>query len=200
MTDDGDFHPIWIGGALLVLESELRDELASDEPGEALFRLRLELGRVIRRARAWAQQRHISVHWIPDPPEPTAGPHECLALLRELASALNALGINVDLIALHELDASLGELSSALSGVCETANALAREAESLAIVGADLGGATFSQRVVQQCATLADIAAALATLRRVVQSWRLGEMQDLDADNIGASSSDSSSGVPSKTN
>ena len=82
MTDDGDFHPIWIGGALLVLESELRDELASDEPGEALFRLRLELGRVIRRARAWAQQRHISVHWIPE------------SIERRQASAFAAIAVN----------------------------------------------------------------------------------------------------------
>jgi hypothetical protein len=92
VTDHDDFDPVRVGGAPLVLESELRDELASDEPSQALRRLRLELILMIRRARAWAEQRGIPSRFAPETPPPESGPQQCLALLRDLAAALQFLG------------------------------------------------------------------------------------------------------------
>jgi hypothetical protein len=92
MTDDTDFDPKRTGGALLVLESELRDELSSKEPEQALRRLRLELVLVIRRARAWAERRGVPSRFVPESPPPESGPQECVALLRDLAAALQFLG------------------------------------------------------------------------------------------------------------
>lgn len=154
MTDHDDFDPVRVGGALLVLESELRDELTSDEPHQALRRLRLELILITRRARAWAERRGVPSRFVPETPPPESGPEQCLALLRDLAAALQFLGSRDEvpssmsevvawlklhrskaLVELTELGEVVDELASALGaleGATRTLNeTLARAASVL---------------------------------------------------------------------
>ena len=108
---------------------------------------------------------------------------------------------NVDaLVELRAFDVNLGELTFRLSILCEKATAVATEAASLGIVGADRNGTTFSQRVVQQCGALAEIATALATLRRVAQSWGIAGMRDPEADVADSPAPDSGSSDPGEGN
>jgi hypothetical protein len=92
MATEADFDPARVGGALLVLESKLREELFDNAPGPALLKLRQELVDVIRQARAWAERRGVPHRFIPETPTSEAGPGQCLTLLRDLAAALQFLG------------------------------------------------------------------------------------------------------------
>ena len=175
MASDADFDAARIGGALLVLESELRDELFSGAPEQALLRLRQELDDVIRRARAWAERRGVPSRFFPETLAPGAGPEECLALLHDLSTALQFLGSrdqvpdsmsgvvawlemhgSAALAELVELSETIREVGSALSALEAAAGAF-----STKVAGPALslnGGGTASASLRAQASEVHDVA------------------------------------------
>lgn len=153
MTHDSEFDASRVGGALLVLKSELSEELLGATPERALRQVRYELLDVIRRARVWAAERGVPRRFLPEPPPPDVSPEGCIALLDELSEVLRFLGVRdkvpgslVELVewlaerrapALSEfvdLREEVGELASALQGLEKLTRALSASLAETAVV------------------------------------------------------------------
>lgn len=92
-TSGSDFDPQGMAGALRVLETEVGPELLGEDAQWALIALRSELGNVVERARAWAERTGFAADAIPTAPAASAGPQDCMSMLRHLAGVLEDLGL-----------------------------------------------------------------------------------------------------------